>query len=69
MFLPKSNPPGSGVPVAGIILESKPSTSNVKYTVLFFISFLNFCKFHLTLSFAQKYLFSIYFFQIGYFTF
>jgi len=25
-----NNPPGSGVPVAGMILESKPSTSNVK---------------------------------------
>ena len=25
-----NNPPGSGVPVAGIILESKPSTSNVR---------------------------------------
>ncbi len=34
------SPPGSGVPVAGIILESKLSTSNVKYTFLFFsISF------------------------------
>ena len=26
----QNNPPGSGVPVAGIKLESKPSTSNVK---------------------------------------
>ena len=25
-----NNPPGSGVPVAGIMLESKPSTSNVR---------------------------------------
>ena len=25
-----NNPPGSGVPVAGIILESRPSTSNVR---------------------------------------
>ena len=59
----QSNPPGSGVPVAGIILESRPSTSKVKYTVLFFISFLNFSKFHLALSLAQKililYLFSL----------
>ena len=36
----QNNPPGSGVPVAVIILESKPSTSKVRYTVLFFsISF------------------------------
>ena len=26
----QNNPPGSGVPVAGIILESNPSTSNVR---------------------------------------
>ena len=37
-----------------IILESNPSTSNVRYTVLFFIIFLNLFKFHLALSFAQK---------------
>ena len=26
----QNNPPGSGVPVAGIILESNPSTSKVR---------------------------------------
>jgi len=50
----QNNPPGSGVPVAAMTLESKPSTSNVKYTVLFLINFLNKLKFHLSLSFAQK---------------
>ncbi|SVC63654.1 uncharacterized protein METZ01_LOCUS316508, partial [marine metagenome] len=30
----QSNPPGSGVPVAGIMLESNTSTSNVKYIIL-----------------------------------
>ena len=54
MFHPKVRPPGSGVPVAGIILESNPSTSKVKYTVLFLIIFLNLFKFHFALSFAQK---------------
>ena len=49
-----NKPPGSGVPVAGIILESKPSTSEVKYTVLFFIRFLNFLRFHFALYLAQK---------------
>ena len=49
-----SKPPGSGVPVAGIILLSSPSTSNVKYIVLFFINFLKEFKFHFFLSFAQK---------------
>ena len=57
-----NKPPGSGVPVAGIILESKPSTSNVKYTVLFLINFWNFFKFHLALSFAQKILILLEFF-------
>ena len=50
----QNNPPGSGVPVAGIMLESKPSTSKVIYTVLFLIRFLNLFKFHFFLSFAQK---------------
>ena len=61
-----NNPPGSGVPVAGIILESKPSTSKVRYTVLFLISFLNFCKFHFGLSFDQKiFILDLFFFKKG----
>ena len=59
----QNNPPGSGVPVAGIMLKSNPSTSNVKYTFLFFIIFLNSFKFHFDLSFAQKFLFFFYFFS------
>ena len=50
----QNKPPGSGVPVAGIKLESKASTSKVIYTFLFFIIFLNTFKFHFNLSFAQK---------------
>ena len=50
----QNKPPGSGVPVAGIMLESKPSTSKVMYTFLLLIIFLNLLKFHFDLSFAQK---------------
>ncbi|SVB62801.1 uncharacterized protein METZ01_LOCUS215655, partial [marine metagenome] len=40
----QNKPPGSGVPVAGIKLESKPSTSNVIYTFLFLMIFFNWFK-------------------------
>ncbi|SVE58683.1 uncharacterized protein METZ01_LOCUS511537, partial [marine metagenome] len=46
----QNKPPGSGVPVAGIKLESNPSTSNVKYNFLFLIIFLNSDRFHSDLS-------------------
>ena len=50
----QNKPPGSGVPVAGIKLESRPSTSKVKYTFLFLRIFFNWFKFHFDLSFAQN---------------